>query len=81
MLEIENELEKMSDAQRLTIIEFTTNLIRKNLNRKSPENKSSLEAAAELLYEDYLYDEELTAVTGAFDGEDFCGAWGRDLES
>lgn len=71
VVEIENELKQMSDVQRLTVIEIATNLIRKNLNQKIPENKPTLEEAAELLYEDYLYDEELTAVTGALDGEDF----------
>ncbi len=71
VIEIENELQKMSDAQRLTVIEIATNLIRKNLNRENSGEHSTLEEAAELLYEDYLYDEELTVVTRASDGEDF----------
>ena len=69
--EIENKLKQMSDAQRLIVIEIATSLIKKNLTEKTSEKKLSLEEAAELLYEDYLYDEELTAVTRALDGEDF----------
>jgi len=71
VIEIENELKQMSDAQRLIVIEIATGLIKKNLTKKISGNKLSLEEAAELLYEDYLYDEELTAVTRALDGEDF----------
>ena len=71
VIEIENELKQMSDTQRLIVIEIATGLIKKNLTEKNSENKLSLEEAAELLYEDYLYDEELTAVTRALDGEDF----------
>ncbi len=69
--EIENKLKQMSDTQRLIVIEIATGLIKKNLTEKTFENKLSLEEAAELLYEDYLYNEELTAVTRALDGEDF----------
>ncbi|MGI8639015.1 MAG: hypothetical protein ACR2MG_03585 [Pyrinomonadaceae bacterium] len=71
VIEIENELKQMSDSQRLVVNEIATSLIRKNLTEKTSEKKLSLEAAAELLYEDYLHDEELTAVTRALDGEDF----------
>jgi len=71
VIEIENELKQMSDTQRLIVIEIATGLIKKNLTEKNSENKLSLEEAAELLYEDYLYDEELMAVTRALDGEDF----------
>ena len=70
VIEIENELKQMPDAQRLIAIEIATALIKKNLTEKTSENKLSLEEAAALLYEDYLYDEELTAVTRALDGED-----------
>ena len=63
VIEIENELKQMSDTQRLVVIEIATNLIKKNLTERNSEKKLSLEEAAELLYEDYLYDEELTAVT------------------
>jgi len=71
VIEIENKLKQMSDTQRLIVIEIATGLIKKNLTEKTSENKLSLEEAAELLYEDYLYDEELTAVTRALNGEDF----------
>lgn len=71
VVEIENELKKMSDTQRLMVIEVATSLIRKNIAGKESGEKLSLEEAAELLYEDYLHDEELTAVTRALDGEDF----------
>jgi len=71
VVEIENELKQMSDTQRIAVIEIAANLIRKNLTEENPQKKLSLEEAAELLYEDYLYDEELTAVTRALDGEDF----------
>lgn len=71
---IDNELIKMSNAERLSVVEKAIRLIRKNIVVESPEKKLSLEEAAELLYEDYLNDEELTAVTGALDGEDFYDA-------
>ncbi len=71
VIEIENELKKMSDTQRLMVIEVATSLIRKNIAGKESGEKLSLEEAAELLYEDYLHDEELTAVTRALDSEDF----------
>lgn len=71
VIEIENELKKMSNTQRLLVIEIATSLIRKNIAGKESEKKLSLEEAAEMLYEDYLHDEELTAVTRALDGEDF----------
>lgn len=74
VVEIENELKEMSNTQRLMVIEIATSLIRKNLAGKESEKKLSLEEAAELLYEDYLHDEELTAVTRALDGEDFLDA-------
>jgi hypothetical protein len=61
----------MSDDQRLVVIEIATSLIRKNLTKENLENKTSLEEAADLLYENYLYDEELTAVTRALEIEDF----------
>ena len=70
VVEIENELEKMSDAERLIVIEIATKLIRKNLDNKTSPKKLSLEEAAELLRNDYLNDPELTAFT-ALDGEDF----------
>ena len=70
-IEIENELEQMSNEQRFTVIEIAAKLIRKNFTEKTSEKKLSLEEAAELLYEDYLHDEELTAVTTALEGEDF----------
>ncbi len=63
VIEIENKLKQMSNTQRLIVIEIATNLIKKNLIEKTSEEKLSLEEAAELLYEDYLYDEELTAVS------------------
>ncbi len=71
---IENELIKMSNVERLSVVERAIRLIRENIVVESPEKKLSLEEAAELLYEDYLYDEELTAVTRALDGEDFYDA-------
>jgi hypothetical protein len=71
VVEIEKKLEKMSDDQRLVVIEIATSLIRKNLTKENLENKTSLEEAADLLYENYLYDEELTAVTRALEIEDF----------
>lgn len=70
VVEIENELEKMSDAERLIVIEIATKLIRKNLDNKTSPKKLSLEEAAELLRNDYLNDPELIAFT-ALDGEDF----------
>lgn len=73
VVEIENELEQMSNAERLIVIEIATNLIRKNLTESGSGKKLSLETAAELLYEDYLNDKELTAFT-ALDAEEFLEA-------
>lgn len=73
VLELTKELKQMSNTNRLLIIEVATKLIRNEIkdDKKSPTKKLSLRESAELLYEDYLHDEELTAVTRALDGEDF----------
>lgn len=56
--EIISEINKLPVSQRLTLIELTIKKI------QDDEKKEQLEAAAELLYDDYLNDPELTAFTG-----------------
>lgn len=72
--EVAAELETMSDNDKLRVIEVATSLVRKNLNKTEFAKKLSLEEAADLFREDYLYDEELTAVTRALEYEDFIDA-------
>jgi hypothetical protein len=62
--EIISEINKLPVSQRLTLIELTLKKIRQE------EKKERMRAAAELLYNDYVTDPELTALT-SLDHEDF----------
>jgi len=62
--EIITEINKLPVSQRLTLIELTIKKIREE------EKKQKLIASAEILYNDYMNDPELTAFT-ILDQEDF----------
>ncbi|MDR3694337.1 MAG: hypothetical protein P4L47_06860 [Mucilaginibacter sp.] len=62
--EIITEINKLPVSQRLTLIELTIKKIRQE------EKKQQLIASAEILYNDYINDPELTALT-ILDQEDF----------
>jgi len=62
--EIISEINKLPVSQRLTVIELTIKKI------KEEEKKQRLIASAEILYNDYMNDPDLTALT-ILDGEDF----------
>ena len=62
--EIISEINKLPVSQRLTVIELTIKKI------KEEEKKQRLIASAEILYNDYINDPDLTALT-ILDGEDF----------
>ncbi|NHE57814.1 hypothetical protein [Cyclobacterium plantarum] len=51
------EIQKLPVSERFYIIERSMQLIRKQ------ENESQMKKAVDLLYEDYVADEELTAFT------------------
>jgi hypothetical protein len=62
--EIISEINKLPVSQRLTLIELTIKKIREE------EKRHQLSAAAEMLFNDYSNDPELTAFTN-LDHEDF----------
>ncbi|HEY4327914.1 MAG TPA: hypothetical protein VGN20_28280 [Mucilaginibacter sp.] len=62
--EIISEINKLPVSQRLTLIELTIKKIREE------EKKDQLSVAAEMLFNDYSNDPELTAFTN-LDHEDF----------
>lgn len=67
VLEIENELERMTNSERLFVIEIAVKLIR---NEKLLNKKSNLRKSAEIMLKEYENDKELTALT-VLDSEDF----------
>ena len=73
--EILDEIRKLTNNERLAIIEAVLNMIRKDFQQTEQERKVSntkqrLEQAAKELLADYISDDELTAFN-ALDGEDF----------
>lgn len=75
LTEILEEISKLTNAERLTIIEAASHLIREDLRLSEPplseaERKRRMTLAAEALLADYTSDTELTAFT-ALDGEEF----------
>jgi hypothetical protein len=74
VVEIENELEKMTDDERRVVIEIATKLINKEGNGKRrlslEEKRAKLKKSAEIMLAEYKSNEDLTAMT-ALDGEDF----------
>jgi hypothetical protein len=73
--EILDEIRKLTNNERLAIIEEVLNMIRKDFQQTEQERKVSntkqrLKQAAKELLADYMSDDELTAFN-ALDGEDF----------
>ncbi len=69
VVEIESELKKMTNEERLFVIEIATKLVRREFSTK----KEKLKQSAEIMLSEYANDKELTAMT-VFDGEDFLDA-------
>lgn len=71
--EFTEELKKMSNAERLLIIEAATKLVRYEIKNTSKivEKKLSLKESAELMREEYLNNKELTIFTDSLASEDF----------
>jgi hypothetical protein len=69
-----DELQKLTNNERLVIIEATLDMIRKDLKKvektSKEERKQSLVKAANILLADYTSDDELTAFK-SLDCEDF----------
>ncbi len=74
VIEIERELKKMTNAERLFVIEIATQLVRGTLKDKPKlslaEKRRQLKKSAEIMQSEYAHDKELTAMT-ALDGEEF----------
>jgi hypothetical protein len=71
--EIIDQLKQLTTAERLTVIEAATRLIREDLSQSQGGEKSEdeqLAQAAAALLADYKSDPELTAFA-SLDGEDF----------
>jgi hypothetical protein len=76
IIEIENELEKMTDKERFVVIEIATKLIRGDpeaKNRKLTEKRAQLKRSAEIMLPLYSHDRELTSLT-VLDSEGFLDA-------
>ena len=77
VIEIESELEKMTNNERFFVIEIATKLIRGELNGKRKlsleEKRAKLRQSAEMMVSEYKYNKDLTAFT-LLDSEDFLDA-------
>jgi hypothetical protein len=77
VVEIEHELEKMTNAERRIVIEIATKLIVKdsseNRRLSLEEKRAKLRESAELMLSEYTNDKDLTALT-VLDSEDFVDA-------
>ncbi len=75
--EIQTELKKMSNSERLFVIEIATKLVRGTISEKSnlslEEKRKKLKSSAKAMLSEYKTNEELTAMT-ALDGEVFLDA-------
>ncbi len=67
--EIETELKKMTNTERLFVIEIATKLVR----RESSTKKEKLKQSAEIMLSEYTDHKDLTNLTD-LDGEDFFDA-------
>ena len=77
VIEIESELQKMTNKERFFVIEIATKLIRGEMNEKRrlslEEKRAKLSQSAELMVSEYKTNKNLTALT-LLDGEDFLDA-------
>lgn len=69
VVEIESELKKMTNEERLFVIEVATKLVRREFSTK----KEKLRRSAEIMLSEYADDKQSTSMT-ALDGEDFLDA-------
>jgi len=77
VIEIESELQKMTNPERLFVIEIATKLIRGEMNGKRrlslEEKRAKLNKSAEIMLTEYKNDKDLTSLT-VLDGEEFLDA-------
>lgn len=77
VVEIESELKKMTNSERLVVIEIAAKLIRDEtgINRrlKLTEKREKLKKSAEIMLTEYLENKNLTEMT-VLDSEDFLDA-------
>ena len=73
VLEIENELEKMTNSERRIVIEIATKLIYGKRKLSIEEKRAKLRQSAEMMLSEYKNDKDLTAFT-LLDSEDFLDA-------
>jgi hypothetical protein len=77
VLEIENELVKMTNQERFFVIEIAAKLIRRETLGKSKlslaEKRAKLRHSAEVMLSEYQTNKELTALT-VLDNEEFIDA-------
>lgn len=77
VIEIECELQKMTNNERFFVIEIATKLIRGEMNGKRrlslEEKRSKLRQSAEIMLSEYKTNKDVTALT-SLDSEDFLDA-------
>ena len=72
VVEIEKQLRKMNNAERLTIIELAAKLMKTDFPEIN-ERSRKLRQSAEIMRDEYLCEKELTVLSD-LDGEDFFDA-------
>jgi len=73
VVEIEQELEKMTNSERKIVIEIATKLIYGKRRLLLEEKRAKLRESAEMMFSEYANDKDLTALT-VLDSEDFVDA-------
>lgn len=73
VVEIEQELEKMTNSERKIVIEIATKLIYGKRRLSLVEKRAKLRQSAEKMLSEYKNDKDLTTLT-LLDGEDFLDA-------
>ena len=76
VVEIEQELEKMTNSERRIVIEIATKLLdgeKDKLRLPLEEKRARLRESAEIMLSEYTNDKNLTALT-SLDSEDFIDA-------
>lgn len=77
VVEIESELKKMTNSERLVVIEIAAKLIRdesgENRRLTLTEKRERLKKSAEIMFAEYSENKNLTEMT-ILDGEDFLDA-------
>jgi len=70
IVEIENELEKMTDKERYIVIDIATKLIRGGGRPSLSDRRAKLKTSADIMKTEYAHDPDLIDLT-VLDGEDF----------